>query len=146
MRRFLLLVFFSTFVTAALASDKADVTATIRQYVADFNKGDLSAEVSHCTTPATVIDDFPPSIWPGCREWADAVAAIGVADGDSDYKITLGKAWDVEVWGDTAYAVYPTQIDSKHKGKPAVEHGIWTFVLKKLPEGWRINAWAWAAK
>jgi ketosteroid isomerase-like protein len=146
MRKFLLLVFLSTFATAAVAADEDDVVATIRQYVSDFNKGDLSAEASHCTTPATIIDDFAPSIWPGCREWAAAIVVMSQADGDSDYKITLGKSWNVEVWETTAYAVYPTQIGFKHKGKPAVEHGIWTFVLKKQPEGWRINAWARAAK
>jgi ketosteroid isomerase-like protein len=117
----------------------------IRQYVADFNKGDLSAEVSHCMTPATIIDGFSPNIWPGCREWVDALAAANETDGDSEDRLTLGKAWNVAVSGDRAYAVYPTRIDYKHKGKPAVEHGIWTFVLQKLPEGWRISAWAWAA-
>ena len=145
MRKLLLVILFSAFGTAAFASEKADVIATIQQYVADFNKGDLSAEVSHCTTPAIVIDDFAPNIWRGCREWADAVEAANKADGDSEDRITLGDAWNVEVSGDTAYAVYPTQIGYKHKGKPAVEHGVWTFVLHKQPEGWRISAWAWAA-
>ena len=144
-RNFLVAIFLSALGTSALASDKADVIATIRQYVADFNKGDRSAEVSHCTTPAIVIDDFAPSIWRGCQEWADALEAANKADGDSEDRIILGKAWNVEVSGDTAYAVYPTQIDYKHKGKPAVEHGVWTFVLQKQPEGWRISAWAWAA-
>lgn len=147
MRNIALVFLFSALSTASFASDQTDVVSTIQQYVADFNKGDLSAEVSHCATPAIIIDDFSPNIWPSCREWADAVTALNKANGDSEDRLSLGEAWNVSVFsGNTAYAVYPSTINYKHKGNPAVEHGIWTFVLQKLPEGWRISAWAWAAR
>lgn len=145
MRGISLAICLSLIGTGAFASDRADVIATIRQYVGDFNNNDINAEVSRCTTPATIVDDFPPHTWRGCREWLDAFTAGNAAYGDSEYKATLGKAWNITVSGDAAYVVYPTRIDYKHRGRPAVDHGVWTFVLQKLPVGWRISAWAWAA-
>lgn len=149
MRSIFLLVCLSAFNTAALAADatatdNAEVIATIRQYVTDTNNNDLDAEASRCTSPAMIIDDIPPHVWRSCREWADANEAANRSNGITEFKETLGETWHVEVSADKAYAVYATRFEFKRKGKPVVGNGVWTFVLQKLPEGWRISAWAWA--
>lgn len=131
----------------ALASDAADVMATVKQYNSDFNKGDTASEVAHCAPNAIIIDDFAPHAWQGanaCADWAAALAASDKAGGITNEKVTLGKPWHVAVTGDRAYAVYSTHYSYKLNGRAVVEQGVWTFALQKLAAGWRIAGWAWA--
>ena len=68
----------------AAASDKSDVMAAVRHYVAAFNKGDTQAANAACTTPAAIIDEFPPHIWQGataCPDWQARRSREGCAGG-----------------------------------------------------------------
>jgi hypothetical protein len=42
-----------------------------------------------------------------------------------------------------AYAVVPTVLTYKVKGKATTEKGIFTFALAKDASSWHIAAWAW---
>src|SRR5437763_690963 len=47
--------------------------------------------------------------------------------------------------GDSAHVVLPATMAFKLRGKKVTQSGAtWTVALRKLPEGWRIAAWAWA--
>jgi len=49
------------------------------------------------------------------------------------------------VTGDSAYVVAPATMTFKVHGKQVTQTGaVFTFALRKLPDGWRIAAWAWA--
>lgn len=147
MRITLLALAAAILVTPALATDKADVIATIKMYNDDFNKGDNASANALCAAQPIIIDDFAPHAWQGasaCSDWANALAVYDQSLGITNEKVTLDKPWHVTVTGDRAYGVYTTHYTYKKKGKPVSEQGVWTFALQKLAGGWRIAGWAWA--
>ncbi|SRR5258706_3514015 len=147
MRKAILALAAALIAVPALASDEADVAATVKQYNDDFNKGDVKSAVAFCTDKTFIIDDFAPHAWQSansCMDWAQGLAAADKKDGITNEAVTLGKAWHVAVTGDHGYAVYPTHYSYKLKGKPVTEQGVWTFAMQKLASGWRIAGWAWA--
>jgi ketosteroid isomerase-like protein len=135
---------------SGLAADTqaAAVLAPVRQFVDGVNKGDLKSAVAACTSPSSVIDDFPPHEWQGptaCADWARAFSASAKSAGITQGNVTLGTPWHVAVTGDRAYVVVPARYTYKLRGAPVTESGsIFTLALKKLPAGWRITGWAWA--
>ncbi|MGH6877735.1 MAG: YybH family protein [Rhizomicrobium sp.] len=136
-------------VTPALASDKADVMATVKQYDDAFNKNDMKAWDALCSDQPVIIDDFAPHVWQGantCSDWWNALDAANRKSGMSDGKVALGDPWHVAITGDHAYAVYPTRYSYMMDGKAVSERGVWTLVLQKKPAGWRITGWAWAQR
>ena len=53
----------------------------------------------------------------------------------------------MDVAGDRAYVVVPTNYAFKQKGKPVKETGsTMALALQKVASGWRIIGWAWAKK
>jgi hypothetical protein len=65
--------------------------------------------------------------------------------GTSGSHVTLGQPLHDNVTGDAAYVVAPTTMTFKLKGQQVTQTGaVFTVALRKLPEGWRIAAWAWA--
>jgi hypothetical protein len=42
------------------------------------------------------------------------------------------------------YAVVPSVLSYKVKGKPTTEKGMFTFSTVKAADGWRITGWAWS--
>jgi hypothetical protein len=113
-----------------------------------FNKGDVKTAVAACADQASIIDEFPPYEWHGagaCAQWA--------ADFDADAKkrditpgaVTLGKTRHLDVTGDRAYVVVPTEYAFKEKGKAVKEkNATLSVALQKGAAGWRIVAWTWA--
>ena len=142
-------VFAALSARVASASEQGLVLATARQFLNGVNTGNLASSVRACASPAWIIDDFPPHEWQGptaCADWARAFQQVIKQAGISDNNITLGKPWHVDITGDRAYVVVPTRYTYKQHGKPMLEDGsIFTMVMRKLPEGWRISSWAWAA-
>ena len=69
----------------------------------------------------------------------------GEHEGASDYVVTVGEPRHMDVKGDSAYVVLPATMTFKLRGKQITQSGAtWTVALQRLPEGWRIAAWAWA--
>jgi len=133
----------------AFASDQADVMATIHQFVDGFNKGDVKSALAACAEETSIIDEFPPHEWHGagaCAKWADDYVANAKKDGITDGAVTLHKPKHVDVNGDRAYVVIPTDYTFKQKGKAKKESkAAFAFALHKGAAGWRITGWSWAA-
>lgn len=143
------LVFFSVIETST-ASNSSGATAAVGRALAAFNRGDLKAWAASCTSPASVIDDFPPHTWQGataCADWSSAYAQYCKQNGVTDGIVMLGTPWHVAVTGNHAYLVYPATFTYKMHGKPIKESGaVFTLVLTKTLGTWRIAAWTWAQR
>lgn len=119
---------------------------TVKQFVDDFNKGNVSAALALCAAPGGIIDEFPPHQFSSCASWAKAYDAFNKQDGDTDPAVTIGTPSHVDVTGNVAYVVVPATYAYKHHGKQTTESGATlTVVLGKTAAGWRITSFAWAA-
>jgi ketosteroid isomerase-like protein len=131
-----------------VASDRTDVMATVNQFVDGFNKGDAKSALAACADQTSIIDEFPPHEWHGagaCKKWMDDYDADAKANAIADSVVTLGKPRHVDISGDRAYVVIPSDYSFKKKGKPVKETGsMFTFALQKGAAGWRITGWSWA--
>ena len=134
--------------TPAFASDQTDVMATIHQFVDGFNKGDAASALAACAEETSIIDEFAPHEWHGagaCAKWATDYEANAKKDGITDGVVTLGKPRHVEVAGEYAYVVIPSDYAFKKNGKPMKETASsFAFALHKGAKGWRITGWSWA--
>jgi ketosteroid isomerase-like protein len=131
-----------------MASDTKDPMATVRQYIDAFNKGDVKAMAASCADPMSILDGMAPHVWDGptaSQDWYKDVLTEGEHLGASGYFVTLGEPKHQNVTGDAAYVVVPATMTFNLRGKQVTQTGA-TFVvaLRRLPEGWRIAAWAWA--
>jgi len=135
-------------VLPAIATDKTDIMATIRQFVDSFNKGDVKAVAATCSDQAAILDEFPPYEWHGagaCAKWTDAYDADAKKNGITDGVVTLAAPTHVDVAGDRAYVVVPANYKFKKNSKPIQEVGsILTIAMQKGASGWRITGWSWA--
>jgi ketosteroid isomerase-like protein len=129
------------------AAQQPDVMVAVRQFTDAFNKGDIKAVVAACTDQTSIIDEFPPFEWNGpgsCAKWAADYESDAKKNGITDGIVTLGTPKHVDVAGDRAYVVIPSNYSYKQKGKPMQETGsFWTFVMQKGAAGWRIAGWSW---
>jgi hypothetical protein len=130
------------------ASDSTDAMATVTKAVMAFNRGDVKGFAALCTSPASVIDDFPPHSWLGanaCDAWAATLVAANKASDISSATVLLGTPWHVDVTGSRAYIVVPASYHYNMKGRPVKESGsVFTIVLTKTAKGWLMSAWSWA--
>ena len=148
MRRYLSVITFVVLAFgAAMAQDNKAVVAPVRQFADAFNKGDAKALAATCADQAFIIDEFPPHEWHGantCAKWMSDYFADAKKNGMSEGAVTMGSPRHVDVSGDVAYVVVPTEFSFKLKGKPTKESGsTLTVVLHKGPKGWLITAWTW---
>lgn len=122
--------------------------AAVRQYLDAFNKGDGEAMAAIFAVPASILDGMPPHVWQGptaSQDWYRDVLIEGEQHGASDYFVTLGEPLHNTITGDSAYVVVPATMTFKVQGQQVTQTGaVFTVALRKLPEGWRIAAWAWA--
>lgn len=130
------------------ASAQSAVMATVQQFVGGLNQGDLKKSVAACAPTAAIIDEVPPHEWQGptaCADWGAGLEAGIKQAGWTDFVVSIGKPWHIDVTGDRAYVVTSASYSYLQNGKRGGESGsIWTFALHKLPAGWRIAGWAWA--
>jgi ketosteroid isomerase-like protein len=133
--------------STAAAQDKNAVVAPVRQFVDAFNKGDAKGVAATCADQASIIDEFPPYAWHGanaCAKWMSDFGADAKKNGVTEAAVTMGKMRHVDVNGDLAYVVVPTEFSFKLNGKPTKESGATlTIVLHKGAKGWLITAWTW---
>jgi hypothetical protein len=128
----------------ALASDEGDIMAILKQWVSGE-----TGTVATCAHDAAVIDDIPPFEWHGpgaCARWQKDNDAYLKKEGITDSTFTMGKAQQLIVSGDRAYAVFPVTFTFTQKGKQARETATSAVSLHKTAEGWQITAWAWATQ
>jgi len=121
--------------------------ATVKQFIADFNKGDVKGAASTQASDVAIIDEFPPHAWSGSGSfdrWLADLQKDAKAKGQSDQKLTLGKTIRSQTDGDSAYVVMSATFAYKEKKKPMKEAGQMAFALRKEGDIWKIAAWAWA--
>lgn len=132
----------------AAASEPDDVMKIVRQWVDSLNKGDVQMAIAACAPQTAIVDEFPPYEWHGegtCAKWATELAAYNKSLGLTDGVVTLKKPRRVDITGDRAYVVAPTDFHFKENGKDGAEIGaLFTVALQKGPAGWRITGWAWS--
>jgi ketosteroid isomerase-like protein len=125
-----------------------DPMAAVRQYIDGFNKGDAKAMAATFAVPASILDGMAPHVWQGptaTQDWYRDVLIEGKQHGASDYFVTLGEPLHNNVTGDSAYVVVPATMTFRVVGKQVKQSGaVFTVALRKLADGWRIAAWAWA--
>jgi len=129
---------------SALASDKGDIAALLKQWISGE-----AGTVASCADDAAVIDDVPPYEWHGpgaCSRWQKDNDAYSQKEGITDATGTIGDPQQLSISGNRAYAVYPTTWAFTQKGKRVREIATSTFVLHKTAAGWRITAWTWATQ
>ena len=135
-------------VGAAKASDTLDVMRTVWHYVDAFNKGDAKAALADCGAQSSVVDEFPPYLWPGptgCADWSNDFDAYVKKNGITEAKLTIGRLKQADVSGDRAYVVLPATFSFMQNGKRATESGsTWTLTLQKTGNDWLITSWAWS--
>ncbi len=127
-----------------------DVAAPVRQFIDAFNKGDASAGfATYAQGEIEIIDEFAPHIWTGphaAQDWAAAYDKHARATGVSDGVVKYGTPTRIEVEGDHAYVILPTEYLYKEHGKPMDEKGQITAVLHKEAGAWKIRAWTWSGE
>lgn len=125
-----------------------DPIAAVNQYIDAFNKGDGEAMAVTFAVPGSILDGMPPHVWQGptaAQDWYRDVLIEGEQHGASDYFVTLGEPLHNNITGDNAYVVLPATMTFKVQGQQVTQTGaVFTVALRKLAEGWRIAAWAWA--
>ena len=128
--------------------DENDPVAVVHQYIDAFNKGDAHAMAAAFAPHSSILDGMAPHLWVGAtasRDWYRDVLAEGKRHGASEYRVTLDKPRHANVTGDAAYVVVPATMTFNLQGRQVTQTGaLFTVALRKLAEGWRVAAWAWA--
>jgi ketosteroid isomerase-like protein len=125
-----------------------DPVAAVHQYIDSFNRGDANAMAAAFTPQSSILDGMAPHLWVGpqaSQKWYRDVLTEGERHGASAYRVTLDKPRCANVTGDAAYVVLPATMTFNLQGKQVTQTGaVFTVALRKLVDGWRIAAWAWA--
>jgi hypothetical protein len=125
-----------------------DPLVAVHQYINGFNKGDGEAMAATFAIPGSILDGMAPHVWQGptaSQDWYRDVLIEGEQHGASDYVVTLGEPSHNNITGDSAYVVVPATMTFKVRGQQVTQTGaIFTVALRRVAEGWRIAAWAWA--
>lgn len=129
-------------------AQSSEVMKSINQFVDGFNKGDVKSAVAACAEQTSIIDEFPPHEWHGtnsCLNWANDYEADAKKNGITDGVVNLGKPKHLDINGENAFVVIPSNYIYKKKGKLIKQIGsAFTFALHKESSGWKITGWSWA--
>ena len=124
------------------------IRAAVQRYIDAFNKGDEEAMSAAFAVPGSILDGMAPHLWQGptaSQDWYRDVLIEGEQHGASDYFVTFGEPLHNNITGDSAYVVVPATMTFKVQGQRITQTGaVFTVALRRLPEGWRVAAWAWA--
>jgi hypothetical protein len=126
----------------AAAAENAAL-APIHQFADGMNAGDVKKAAGAYAASSPIIDEFPPHLWANFADWGRDADAYFKAGGVTGLHMALGAVGHTEIGAAKGYAVVPTTLTYKVKGKPVAEKGIFTFALTKQADGWRIAGWTW---
>jgi len=136
--------------SSPLLAQQADVMATVNRFIDGYNKSNAKQLASACADQTSIIDEFPPHEWHGkgaCLAWFKDYNIDAKKNVITDGLVMPDKPSHVDVTGDRAYVVVPSNYTYKQKGTPMKEVGsMWTFALRKGVSGWRIIGWSWSKK
>ena len=117
---FTVLTLFVLAAGSAAASEKTDVMVPVLQFVDGFNTDDTKKAAAACTDEMSIIDDFPPHEWHGpgaLSKWLADYEVDAKKNVITDGRLALGKPRHIDVTGNRAYVVIPTNYAYKMKGK-----------------------------
>jgi ketosteroid isomerase-like protein len=129
---------------ARAAGDESAAFAPWHQFADGVNAGDMKKATDAYTPNAIIIDEFAPHHWNSFADWNRDFTAWMKANSSEGLHIALSTPSNKEVGPSHAYAVVPTTLTFKVKGKPGSEKGLFTFTTEKTASGWRITGWAWS--
>ena len=141
-----ILIALAALVCASAAQADTGVNTTIRQFGDAFNKGDIKAAKALHVAKPVIIDEVGPHLWTGPKAFAGWLADLTkseAAEGKTEGQVALSAPTREVVSGDSAYVIVPSTYSFKQKGKTFRETAQMTFVLTKVPSGWKIAAWTW---
>lgn len=122
--------------------------AAVQAYLAAFNAGDVDAMTAAFVTDGSILDGMAPHLWLGptaVADWYRDVMAESAHLGASGYHVTLAEPLHNDEKGDSAYVVVPATMAFDLNGTAVTQTGaVFTLALRKLADGWRVAAWAWA--
>src|SRR2546423_1957549 len=120
MKKSLLAFAFGALAVSSLArAQKADVMVAINRFVEGSNKSDAKLLASACAEQTSIIDEFPPHEWHGagsCLTWMKDSQIDAKKNGYTDGLVTLGRPTHVDVTGNRAYVVIPSNYAYKQRG------------------------------
>jgi ketosteroid isomerase-like protein len=128
----------------AQAAPTDPALAPFTQFVDAMNAGDDAKASAAYVPTAVIIDEFGPHEWTGFAGWRAEIAQDFTAGGVTDFHIALSPVSFKNAHGDFYYAVMPSTLTYKVKGKPTTEKGLFTISTIKTARGWRIDGWAWS--
>jgi hypothetical protein len=128
---------------AALGADDAAL-APIHQFADGINAGDAKKAADAYVPAAPIVDEFAPYRWSSYADWNRDFTAFFKSGGGSDFHMALSAPSFKKIDPANAYAVVPTTLTYKIKGKPVTEKGLFTFATQKDATGWHIASWAWS--
>src|SRR3954447_24552215 len=111
---------------ASAQPPNAEVTAPIKKFLDNFNKGDAAgaAAAQLLDDDYAIIDEVPPHLWRGkngFQAWAADLEADGKKNGMTGMMVTLAAPSRSVVGADTAYVVVPATFTYKQGGKAMKE-------------------------
>jgi ketosteroid isomerase-like protein len=134
--------------TSKSQPDTAGPLAAVRQYIEGFNRGDVKSMAATCAVPVSILDGMAPHVWHGptaSEDWYRDAMTEGEHLGAANYSVALGEPLHVQITGDSAYVLLPATMSFKLRGQQVTQSGAtFTVALRKVDDGWRIAAWAWA--
>ena len=134
--------------TSASQPETAEPLAAVRHYIESFNGGDVKAMAATCAVPMSILDGMAPHVWHGptaSEDWYRDAMTEGEHLGATDYSVALGEPLHVQITGDSAYVLVPATMSFKLRGQQITQSGAtFTVALRRVDDGWRIAAWAWA--
>jgi ketosteroid isomerase-like protein len=147
-------------VVRAAEDEDAGIKNTALQFIETFNKNDMKSMKAMCTDDAVIIDDTPPYIWQGagaCTRFADAWQAARISMGITRAHWETLEGWTIEVDGPRAYVAIPVRLELQFKtgrsrssasgSRPVTNDApIWTILLVRTAQHWRVSGHAWVQR
>jgi hypothetical protein len=128
----------------ARAAAPEPALAPFSQFVDAMNVGDTAKAASTFAPSVAIIDEFGPHIWNSFAGWDRDLGVDFKANAVTDFHIATSPVSFKKLDATSGYAVVPTVLTYKVKGKPIVEKGLFTVSTAKTASGWRLTGWAWS--
>lgn len=125
----------------------AEAEAFVRRHVTHLNQGDIAAITRDWEAGGTIVDGFPPFQWDGpgpARRWYDDMMTGMKAHGFTRSEFTIDRIVRIATVGDFAYVALDAHANISGTAPVTLEtRGVWTFVLLRQSDGWKIRSWSW---
>jgi ketosteroid isomerase-like protein len=138
---------------AITAEERAAVLKPVHAWVHAFSTQQKDFPSDAFTDDCTVIDEFAPFAWSAgttnIRQWYAAVEGLdSPANRDgvirSKESVSVGDVENLVISGDGAYMTFHATWSANGRGsKMFTQHGLFTVVERRTPNGWRISANSW---